>query len=503
MTGCNQAPVQGIPAKLTSTLPYDVDVARVTKLDADGNILAAQREFDTLAWQAFVALNWPADAKGEPDNAKTIADVTSPRVWQSWRLTSTIFREHGEKPDPWGETGNGKGIPSLDRRTKAAWRQHTTSADENFEAFSGPLVDQNGKWVRYEVLVNREEFDYLVDNELYNQDGQMAFSQRAIGNQVDFPVNQATAKHGAIEIKFAWKELGANDDSSRFYTTQVKVTTSEAVPQEKTIKVGMVGMHIAMRTQSSPEWIWATFEHLDNAPLSDDTQGLQKRHTFFNPALTGMPDQLAMPNNGSGSWYESLTTTPVQVERIVVPTQGQLNPLDAGIQKSTDELNGIVQALLKNSNSVFQYYKLIGTQWPVHPNAPAFAGGADSAPESITYKTPGNMVPVFLVNTTMETYFQKGLQMAGALEQDDRLASTAPSIDSTMVTGTESCVGCHYSSGICIGFKKNADGSYMLDSTGTRIPIYGENSHFGKTGNATFSWLLQIEAKSKPYTPAK
>jgi hypothetical protein len=96
-----------------------------------------------------------------------------------------------------------------------------------------------------------------------------------------------------------------------------------------------------------------------------------------------------------------------------------------------------------------------------------------------------------------------GKQQAGPLEQDDRLASTAPPIDSTMVEGTESCVGCHYSAGICIGFQKKDDGSYVLDGQGQRIPIYGENGHFGKTGNAAFSWLLQIEAKSKPVPAGK
>jgi hypothetical protein len=203
-------------------------------------------------------------------------------------------------------------------------------------------------------------------------------------------------------------------------------------------------------------------------------------------------------------WYESKTTTPVQVERYVVPTQGQLNPLDQAISKSTQDLNVTVQALLKNANSVFQNYKLIGTQWPVHPNAPAVAGGANSAPESIANKTPGDMVPVLLVNTIMETYFQKGLagpQTAGQFEQDDRLDSSAPPIDNTMVRATESCVGCHYSSGLCIGFRKNPDGSYMVDATGHRVPIFGENSHFGKTGNANFSWLLQIEAQSAVYNP--
>jgi hypothetical protein len=504
-SGCAPTP-GGLPNRLSPALPYDVDQQKVDSLDAAGKIVEAQREFDTLAWQAFLALNWPADSSGNPDASKTLADTSSPRVWQWWRLASTIFLPDGRTPEPWGATGNALGTPSL-YRTKAAWRQHLTSADENLQAFSGPLVDQNGKWTRYEVLVNRAEFDYLVDNELYSQDGQAAFSKRLSGNQIDFPVNHGITRHGAIEIKLAWKEMGQNDDRNRFYTTRVKVTTSEKTPEQKVIEVGLVGMHISMRTQSSPEWIWATFEQVDNAPLSTDTQGHSKRYNFFNPTAGGQVNELPPANatlpDGTNVWYESQTTKPVQVERLVVPTQGQLNPMDEAIWRSTQEFNGQVQALLKNANSVFQYYELIGTQWPVHPNAPAFAGGAGSAPESITHKVPGDMVPVFLVNTTMETYFQKGLQAAGPLEQDDRLDSKAPPIDSTMVTGTESCVGCHYSAGICLDFKKNPDGTYIVDSTGHRAPIYGENGHFGKTGNGAFSWLLQIEAKGKPYSAGK
>ena len=510
IVGCGPKPAApagtpaGVPTQPSSTLPYDVDVQKVRQLDASGDVLQAQREFDILAWQTFIALNWPATEQGTPDNSKTIADATSPRVWQSWRLASTIFLTDGDKPEDWGPNGTARGVPTL-YRIKAAWRQHGTSADQNFQAFSGPLVDQNGKWVRYEVLVNREEFDYLYQNGLYNQEGQVAFSQRESGNQPDFPINIGTTKHGAIEIKFAWKELGANDDRSKFYTTQVKVKTSEKAPEEKSIDVGLVGMHIAMKTESSPEWIWATFEHVDNAPDSDDAEAKSKRHNFYSPPDKTKVNLLPSPNatdaNGNKTWFESLTKVPVEVERMIVPTQGQLNPLDDAIRRSTKELNAQVQGLLKNTNSVFQNYELIGTQWPIHPNAPAFAGGGNSVPESITHKTPGDMVPVFLVNTTMETYFQKGEQKAGALEQDDRLAGGEDLVDATMVNGTESCVGCHYSSGICIGFKKSPDGSYTVDSTGHRIAIYGENSHFGKTGNANFSWLLQIEAKSKPYTP--
>lgn len=497
------------PATPSPELPYDVDIPLVNRLDAAGRIPDAQRVFDILSWKAFIALNWPADANGNPDKGKGIGDA-GPRVWNFWRNADTIFLPQGAKPEPWAAGGQTDMSTETLFRGKAAWRQGTTNADENFQAFSGPLVDQYGKWVRYEVRVNHEEFDYLVKNELYSLEGQEAFSKRLVDNQIDFPANDGNRKHGAIEIKLAWKEMGPNDDRSRFYTTKAKVILSDPAPAgqtgpvTKTIEVGLVGVHISMRTKSSPEWIWATFEQVDNVRVNDmehGSGGKTLRPNFNNPDNPSLPPNILPPKNAvidpktgqpvaepdptkATTWIESKTTIPVQTARVIP------------IPKATEELNAEVQKLLKSKNSVFQYYELIGTQWPIHPNAPAFAGGEGSAPESIDHKTPGDMVPVFLTNMTMETYFQKGLQPAGPLEQDDRLAATAPPIDSTMVFGTESCVGCHYSAGACIGFKKNPDGTFATDATGRRVAIYGENNHFGKTGNAHFSWLLQIEARS-------
>jgi hypothetical protein len=94
----------------------------------------------------------------------------------------------------------------------------------------------------------------------------------------------------------------------------------------------------------------------------------------------------------------------------------------------------------------------------------------------------------------METYFQKGLQQAGPLEQDNRLDPRF-STDTKLVFGTESCVGCHYSAGAAIAFRK--------DAKGMTVPIFGENANDGLTGNANFSWLLQLEAKSKASATAK
>ena len=43
-------------------------------------------------------------------------------------------------------------------------------ADETVQAFSGPLFDQNGNLVRYEVIMNEVEYDYVVENKFYNLD---------------------------------------------------------------------------------------------------------------------------------------------------------------------------------------------------------------------------------------------------------------------------------------------------------------------------------------------
>ena len=67
------------------------------------------------------------------------------------------------------------------------------------------------------------------------------------------------------------------------------------------------------------------------------------------------------------------------------------------------------------------------------------------------------------------------------------------------MTGTESCVGCHYSSGIATAYKKDlCTGKLVVDAKGFPAIVEGENNHFGKTGNASFSWMLQLEPKVKP-----
>lgn len=485
---------------------------------SDTNLPEAQRDFDVFAWRAFVALNWPAMANGNPDPSKGFNGIsqTTALVWEFWEPTANVFLANGAKPT-WS--------PSLNQpidHFKAGWRQ-TAPVNEGLQAFSGPLVDQNGHWVHYISYMNRVEFDYLtVGKELYNLEGQADYLRN---HTIDFPQGNDTT-YGAIEIKLAWKFLSpAEIASNRFVVKRLPVVEYRpasaalaAVPPahlsgktsdnpgttDQTETLGLIGMHISMRTRSSPQWIWATFEQIDNTRLDlasgDAMHPLPAHPSLANPnnpnALVGanvLPpyNATAPPGMPPSDWDESKPMSPVEVLRLVPPPQG------------TDEINVLAQRFLGSKGSVLRYYELNGTQWPKHPKAPAVPGGMPngmgSAPDSIIRKMPGEMVPIYLTNSTMETYFQKGFQAAAPLEQDDH---TSLLFDTTMVFGTESCVGCHYSAGACIEFRRDpATGKYLTDQNGNKIPMFGQNGNGGLTGNANFSWLLQLEAKMKNPKP--
>jgi hypothetical protein len=533
-------------------LPADVEdgTADFSFVHDPAHIPEAQRIFDRFAWQLFVGYNWPANAEGGPDPKITLKQDSSegtwrPRVWETTAEASSLFQRYGAAPQPWtggaypGTFQEGKVTPLvLWMYSKVSNRNavnRTQILDESLQAFTGPLVDQQGLWVRYKVYANRTDYEYVRKNGLYSLEGQARF---AANHRVAFPQNGdsvqgETFAQGTTELKFAWKQLGVYDQANfgAFQSEQFDLTTNEGyqklatriiwntdpsrylvrwsqiihndaplkdgVPQPDPVPVpmGLVGMHIAVKTKSSPEWIWSTFEHIDNVQVNDllhaTINGKQQRlrPTFNNPDLpTKIPNILAAKNARPDAqrhftdWSEAATTTPVQVTRVLP------------IPLTTQQANRQAQQALADQGSVLRFYELVGAQWPVRPNLPAFPSGEGSAPESIVLKTPGQVVPVYVVNTTMETFFQLGVQHAGPLEQDDRLAP-GRNPDSTKVFGTESCVGCHYSAGVCLGFKRNAEGMPVIVD-GNKVPIFGGNSNGGRTGNADFSWLLRMKAQS-------
>lgn len=190
---------------------------------------------------------------------------------------------------------------------------------------------------------------------------------------------------GATELEFAWKILDPSkgDVPSMYFTMKAIIPGPDGKGQREAL-VGLVGMHIAHKSQSSPQWIWATFKHVDN--LVGDSMA----HPLIKPSFYNPDCQLCVPN-----------LDPRITKDYKMPTQAMRT---IPIPGDAIALNGEAEAALAKLGSVWRYYQLIGTQWPTDAAAKPTPWNA-GPPGALDNKSGGDPTPVFLTNITMETYF--------------------------------------------------------------------------------------------------
>lgn len=356
------------PPQLSAALPGDVAAG------------ASAADIDAFSWQSFVALNWPADGRG-----KIGAAGDNVAVWQFWKQDTDVLVADGQVPIPWKKPSP---IPPFCTEKAPPGTRILTHYTKGGElgAFltpgNGPLIDQNGEYVRFEILVNEAMYDFILANKLYSKAGQAAYDP---GGDVAFPSGMLNGPPGAVMLKVAWKILGAGDDPKRFHQALAYVYDPLAMPSCTLKHVGLVGLHISHKTASAPQWIWSTFEHVDNAPQAGGTPQPPYNFNDGDPANSQRGCELSALCNvvPAGAWNpNSGTKTPVQVARLkdMTPT--------AVIQNSayTAALSAV------NPASVFANYRLIGTQFPSDVTSASDPAGVP--------------LPPFLANTTMETFLQ-------------------------------------------------------------------------------------------------
>lgn len=380
------------PGTLSATIPHDANFS-----DNPQTLAAIQHDFDVFSWQSFVALNWPALPDGSADTSKVIGAGGDNRVvWDSYKEPYEVFLPDGAMPGPWGQQqlpeqcrNIGPGDGKLIQMTQKVSDDVLDVSGQPFN--TGPLVDQqNGRYVRYEIRINRDTYDYIVQNTLYNKEGQQAFTKL-----IQFPsgANPSAQNQnppvGAIVIKAAWKVIdpASGDIPGRFHKVQAYVYTraSDDPPTQPSCELktmGLVGFHIAHKTDSAPQWVWSTFEQVDNVRVGPNApQGT--RANFYDPSST-YPVNTPPPR-------------PWNPNAVLPPDKRSQVKRDIPIDDATAALNAQWQAWLRgvNKDSVWQYYELISTQWPTQPkNSP-------TGP-----KAAGEPAPVFLANATLETYIQ-------------------------------------------------------------------------------------------------
>lgn len=420
----------------------------------NGPKLDVQSGFDNMSWQTFIALNWTAGKENQPPQAGLQGDGL--RVWETdkWPRISTIFHDSPVlakcNPPP------GMPVFQIGANTKGQPDGHN---EEYIQAATDqPLIDIKGNWTIYERRMNGIEVAYLQAPGGPNQptwnlttlQGQAAFV--GAKQTVSFPAfDTAAGTNGAMEIKAAWRIMDPADhaaNAKRFYIVSGMLTVpsilvfrgTKAIVADVCAKVdfGLVGMHILQKNPKinvlpAGNWIWSTFEQVDNAPLSgtacdpatpwtcNTSTGANNPcppmnaigpYSFFDPASKAVTNQPPVNPNGPNKpflWNGSMPyayAAPSGAPGTQVSRCWQ-------IYQYTNYLNGLWRAKLKALGSVFQNYMLVGTQWGAGADEPFIHGKP----------VPMNATPGYLSNSVIETFMQ--LQVS----------------DSGFATG--SCIACH------------------------------------------------------------
>lgn len=410
----------------------------------------SQGSADCFAWQDFIALNWPVSTTaGQPDKDASAGDFGEPGdagafqpvVWETYKTAGEVFLPDAAPPAPSDAAATPAacsgavfpaGLPGLLAPAFLAREKLVQSPEFTPSSITQPggptawIADTAGNLVWYQIAVNPAELDYIVDGGLYKAENQWALSVPGKPG--------VSPPQGSIEIKAAWRQIEDPALYSRY------LMASSCIPTKgggtKVAQLGLVGFHIIHKVKYQPQWVWATFEQVDNAPTRGADAGppSDAGFSFYNPSCNAaaVPSR-CWPSDAGPCAPNTLPS--FDLTGYFAGDAGACAPYSTPIVRDTpipnDPRNGenpvvtinkAVQDTIRaaNSNSVFQYYQLVNAMW--WDGIQDQMTGGVAAPLSTT--TPATLQPsnAAVANTVLETYDQLTIDDGGA-----------PS----------SCLGCH------------------------------------------------------------
>lgn len=331
---------------------------------------AAQADFDRYSWQLFIALNWPVQAgqRGQPDCNQPLGSP-GPTVWQSYKDVNEIFLPNGQNPGPWNSPMSARSLGLIN----IAALKNTSVVQAVDQAVGGWLIDQRGNPTYYDIAANEVSYDYIVQNHFYD------LSVVSQARNIAFPAQ-------ATEIKAAWRMLTPQDNAARYFTTRAQVAqfNSQGVATGTTVEatLGLVGLHIIVKAPGYPQWVWSTFEQVDNVPGGSGSASPYSYYDASAPASS--------VNQSPCTWQQQGS------DLICVPKPGTTfqtpDPLTRVTPIASDTAAVNAQYQQNVQQSVLRYYQLVTTQRPLMPDNPG--------------NPLGQPTPALSANVTMESYIQ-------------------------------------------------------------------------------------------------
>jgi hypothetical protein len=363
--------------------------------------------FDDFSWRVFVSMIWPADPKqrGAPDATKSVGDK-GPRVFETEKSLWEVFHDDGSAPVADFNTYDGAAHNAC--KAEARYGDLILGASPAFSdigqagngELTGPLVAQNGRYVHYQTLYSRAEFERIVADKLYSRSALPELpNPRPKTPVVNFPV-------GSVALKAAWLDMSgfSPEQVRRYYTREALMLNAENGKCSR-VTVGLVGLHIVQKTESRPQWIWSSFEQVDNVP----------------PARVDSPGKFLFHDGGESAMpaENPLTLAPLAAEP-VKPFNVTRSP-DAPIHPKTALINLLYERSLKGT--VWEHYQLVTTQWPRLNGDQSIPVPAEQNGD-VSNTFPGADATSAFANVAIET-FDQGRPQLGCMSCHNRARMSA------------------------------------------------------------------------------
>ena len=266
---------------------------------------AFQSNPEQLAWQWFACLNMQKTG-------------TKNRIWEGFKPDEQIYLPNGAAPLPYAQRSAPPQVVLDQAKSLNMDMSRTLHEIDSIQQVDGLILEiggsvpkaQLGKPVRFQLLMERDAFNYIVAKNVYNINGQAALTAN-----LNFPAT-------AWELKTAWIWIGtdtafqAQMQADGYYIGQAYYLDKTT----KAYKVGyaaLSGMHVINKL--FPSWVWTTFENVNN-----------KKYTVTNSIpsqpmtnTTGPTSAAASQNGVFQKQYPSLS----QYELIGVQWQAGAEPV--------------------------------------------------------------------------------------------------------------------------------------------------------------------------------
>jgi hypothetical protein len=371
-----------------------------------------QRGFDFYSWLTFIGLNSPADGR-------TRIDKSMPNTKTKWEDRTNFMQlldvmlPKGAEPE-WGKKS---APPGCESEFKPDSDMGIEMIEETYnQPFkTGPLIDQQGNYALFDILMNKEMFDYIKKHKLYSKIEQQSEENSKL--RIDFPAGENPASGqaghpGGIIIKVSWKVLDLEAEKRRFHTVDavISMLPEHGSTQRRCVRktLGLIGFHVMHKTVKRLQWIWTSFEHVDNVPEQSEI-GKRKSWNFYQfcntracPPVNQTPPRPWEPKPSVGLKFDGPFRS--QIVRVTPLTE------------DTKRMNKKFQEILRGT--VWENYMLLSTQWPSDFGC-AGKKTSDPGPDPNTdlEKEPDMNcapAPTFLANSTLETYSQGNVPLASS-----------------------------------------------------------------------------------------